>query len=440
MAAALCCVLLLGLLATSGALIYTQPQQVHIVYGEDPTREMYVVWSTVNATQDSSVRYFPQTSPSQLRTATGISSLYKDPGPLGRVQYIHRVKVTGLTPGQKYYYTCGSGSEGWSDMFSFSAMKEGSDWSPRLAVYGDLGNVNPASLPRLQLETEQGMYDAVLHVGDIAYDMYTDNGEVGDEFMRQIEPIAAYIPYLTCPGNHEMAFNFSHYKSRFIMPGDVLGDNMFFSFNMGPAHIISFSSEHYFSFYYGRKLPIHQYQWLEKDLQEATQPANRAQRPWIITMAHRPMYCSNNDQDDCTKHQSVLRTGVPAFGFPGLEPLFYKYGVDLSLWAHEHSYERLWPLYDYKMYNGSTAEPYTNPGAPVHIITGSAGCQEKHDYFKNNTAPWSAFRSDDYGYTRMTINNATHLYMEQVSVEQDGKIIDSFWLKKDHHGAYPPRA
>ena len=31
-----------------------------------------------------------------------------------------------------------------------------------------------------------------------------DNARVGDEFMRQIEPIAANIPYMTCPGNHEM--------------------------------------------------------------------------------------------------------------------------------------------------------------------------------------------------------------------------------------------
>ena len=32
-----------------------------------------------------------------------------------------------------------------------------------------------------------------------------NNGRVGDEFMRQIEPIAAYVPYMTCPGNHEKA-------------------------------------------------------------------------------------------------------------------------------------------------------------------------------------------------------------------------------------------
>ena len=28
---------------------------------------------------------------------------------------------------------------------------------------------------------------------------------VGDAFMRQVESIAAYIPYMTCVGNHESA-------------------------------------------------------------------------------------------------------------------------------------------------------------------------------------------------------------------------------------------
>lgn len=32
-----------------------------------------------------------------------------------------------------------------------------------------------------------------------------NDGQVGDEFMRQIEPIAAYVPYMVCPGNHEEA-------------------------------------------------------------------------------------------------------------------------------------------------------------------------------------------------------------------------------------------
>jgi hypothetical protein len=37
----------------------------------------------------------------------------------------------------------------------------------------------------------------------MAYDMDTDNGRYGDQYMNSIESIAAYIPYMTCPGNHE---------------------------------------------------------------------------------------------------------------------------------------------------------------------------------------------------------------------------------------------
>lgn len=93
------------------------------------------------------------------------------------------------------------------------------------------------------------------------------------------------------------------------------------------------------------------------------------------------MYCTNADNDDCTKFDDRVRAGLPFIGVYGLEKLFYDYGVDVEFWAHEHSYERLWPIYDFNVLNGSLEYPYTNPRAPVHITTGSAGCQENHDSF-----------------------------------------------------------
>lgn len=62
-------------------------------------------------------------------------------------------------------YRCGS-TQGWSRRFRFRALKNGPHWSPRLAVFGDLGADNPRALPRLRRDTQQGMYDAVLHVGE----------------------------------------------------------------------------------------------------------------------------------------------------------------------------------------------------------------------------------------------------------------------------------
>lgn len=218
------------------------------------------------------------------------------------------------------------------------------------------------------------------------------------------------------------------------MPGSP--DAIMYSFNMGPLHIISISTEVYYFMNYGLKPLVFQYEWLENDLAEANLPENRLKRPWIVVMGHRPMYCSNANTDDCTHHETLTRVGLPFLHMFGLEKLLYNYGVDLEIWAHEHSYERLWPIYDYKVYNGSKEEPYRNPGAPVQIVTGSAGCKEGREDF-NATAPyWSAFTSRDYGYTRLKAFNATHLYLEQVSDDKDGAIVDQFWIIKDRHGPY----
>ena len=75
-----------------------------------------------------------------------------------------------------------------------------------------MGNENAQSLGRLQEETQRGLYDAVIHVGDFAYDMHSNDAKVGDQFMQQIEGIAAYLPYMTVPGNHEEKYNFSNYR------------------------------------------------------------------------------------------------------------------------------------------------------------------------------------------------------------------------------------
>nr|XP_019606871.1 PREDICTED: acid phosphatase type 7 isoform X2 [Rhinolophus sinicus] len=417
-----CCLLLFFSLGVQGVPKdpSAAPEQIHLSYPGEPG-SMTVTWTTWVPTL-SEVQFGVQlTGPLPLR-AKGTASLFVDGGHLRRKLYIHRVTLRGLLPGIQYVYRCGS-SQGWSRRFRFRALNDGPHWSPRLAVFGDMGTDNPKALPRLRRDTQQGMYDAVLHVGDFAYDMDQDNARIGDEFMRLIEPVAASLPYMTCPGNHEERYNFSNYKARFSMPGN--NEGLWYSWDLGPAHIISFSTEVYFFLHYGRHLVERQFHWLERDLQKANE--NRAARPWIITMGHRPMYCSNADLDDCTWHESKVRKGLYGKLF-GLENLFYKYGVDLEFWAHEHSYERLWPIYNYQVFNGSREMPYNNPRGPVHIITGSAGCEEKLTRFTLFPRPWSAVRVKEYGYTRLHILNGTHLHIQQVSDDQDGKIVDDVWL------------
>lgn len=58
--------------------------------------------------------------------------------------------------------------------------------------------------------------------------------------------------------------NFSNYKARFSMPGGY--ESMMYSFNLGPAHFISISTEFYYFLYYGIKPVVLQYEWLVNDL------------------------------------------------------------------------------------------------------------------------------------------------------------------------------
>jgi hypothetical protein len=243
--------------------------------------------------------------------------------------------------------------------------------------------------------------------------------------MRRLEPIAATVPYMTTEGNHESGFNFSHYVNRFSMPSNSTSPH-WYSWDMGPAHFISYSTEVYFYSYFSGWGESEQLKWLQEDLARATSPDNRAQRPWIIVYGHRPMYCSNLDRDDCTTPMSVVRAGF--------ESLFFEAGVDIILEAHEHSYERLWPVYNETV----TAQDYVNPVAPVHLVSGTAGCREGTDPMLGPKGPWSAFRSwsaSRHGYGRLEVVNATHVHWEQV-IADDMKLEDEIWIEQHSHGPF----
>ena len=46
-------------------------------------------------------------------------------------------------------------------------------------------------------------FDVIMHVGDFAYNLDTNNGQNGLNFMANVQAIAARIPYMVLPGNHE---------------------------------------------------------------------------------------------------------------------------------------------------------------------------------------------------------------------------------------------
>jgi hypothetical protein len=127
-------------------------------------------------------------------------------------------------------------------------------------------------------------------------------------------------------------------------------------------------------------------QFIEADLKNASQPANRRQQPWIIMWSHRPLYCSDGTtwEGRCISEATKYRANI--------EGLMSAAHVDLHLSGHNHQYERSWPVAGcdsgYKSgcdvqtpdtAPGITASLYKNPKHTVHIVNGAAGDIEGSD-------------------------------------------------------------
>lgn len=412
------------------------PWGMHIAYGNDPHSSMGVMWSTRAHTAGSYCQ--AGTAPDQLtQSFNGSSWLFED---LGNSQWLHRLNMTGFQAGTQYYYRCGDNAGNWSATFNFKTQPmDSDDYQPVIAIFGDFGiDVNAQStLPWLYKDAAAGAFDVVAHIGDFAYDLDSNNGTNGDVFMRNIEQIAAHVPYHTCPGNHESANDFLEYSNRFnVMPGagqSVPGsDSNFHSFNVGKLHFIMASSEVFFYFSeHGLALLPAEYAWLEQDLASV----NRTATPWIVMGAHRPMYCSpNDDSDDCHSILSLMRDGI--VGKYALESLMYKYGVEMFFGAHEHSVEINYPVYQFMWdKNKTNADAFVDFDRPIHILTGAAGCPENQDPWQPVGNPFSAARLNIYGYGRLHVKNETHLFWEVVD-DSTGEAVYSMWIVKHTHGPY----
>ena len=159
-----------------------QPEQVHLSLGTDAS-QMIVTWTTLAATGPCYVEYATDSLLDNKQIAYGSTEIFTDGGSKRKKRFIHRVTLEGLTSNTTYFYRVGH-TEGLlypaKKTFHFKTFPSGDDWSPHLIVFGDLGYENAQSVPRITQEVESGQIDAVLHVGDLAYDMHDSNGDTGE--------------------------------------------------------------------------------------------------------------------------------------------------------------------------------------------------------------------------------------------------------------------
>lgn len=146
--------------------------------------------------------------------------------------------------------------------------------------------------------------------------------------------------------------------------------------------------------------------------------ANRAQVPWIIAMAHKPLYCSTDDYTDCQVGCHKIANAV--------EEIFKDASVDVFLAGHLHNYERTWPVFQ----GNVTAKSYSNPTAPVHVVIGMAGGDEGlTDRLETSTPPWRANKAAQLGYATLDFQSASTMRFEYI-LSESGEVADSFVLTK----------
>ena len=203
--------LLLLLSPSTTDALHSEPEQIHLAFSATPHSSVSIQYSTrpsfllhshsSDPIPRSLVRYGldPQALTNE---AEGSPFLFTDSGPLQLEQYHHVIDITGLTASTRYYYQVGdeeygsgSGGGGLSPkVFSFKTAPDvntlADELPMRLAIYGDMGVDKDGStvLRHLlqHLHRDPDYFDAVLHVGDFAYDMNEKDGVQGDLFMRQI--------------------------------------------------------------------------------------------------------------------------------------------------------------------------------------------------------------------------------------------------------------
>ncbi|GAB9477042.1 Calcineurin-like phosphoesterase [Globisporangium polare] len=440
------------------------PQQMHLAYaGTTAGTAMTVSWATFASIADNAV--WIGASAFTLERIANLeltSTAYYSEGDYSLLH--HHAVLSGLTPNTKYYYKVGSAgdSASQSQVASFVTARPASDATAfTVAVYGDHGDGKYAEDTTELVNTLGAQIDFIYHIGDVSY---ADNDylvpsqslgffyeEVYNKWMNSLTPIMSQVPYMVLVGNHEAEChspncqisktkkdklgNYTAFNTRWRMPSKESGGtlNMWHSFDHGPVHFISISAE---TDYTGA--PTNEYTltnkngnfgnqlaWVEADLKKAA--ANRANVPWIVLGLHRPLY-SLNSADGAGNP-----TGQPQILQAAFEELFIKYGVDVVVAGHQHSYERHLPVArGVAMTEGISADKntYTNPKAPVYIVTGAAGNVEDHTKKPSSTAAWNvASDFENWGISTVKVSRQSLEWKFLASASQ--KVLDQFLMIKN---------
>jgi hypothetical protein len=355
----------------------------------------------------------------------------------------HKVKLTGLTPNQKYYYSIDSftevqagGTEDYSFMTAPSQELASEQIRPiRICVLGDAGRANDtaARVRDGYLKfTGTRHTDLWLMLGDNAYETGTL-----DEYQRGVFDMYPQLlqssPLWTAIGNHDAVsadslWQTGPYYALFSPPiageagGVASGTAAYYSFDYGNIHFICLDS-------YGcdRSPTGAMFAWLSRDLAAS-------KKEWKIAFWHHPPYTKGSHDSDIEIELVEMRERAL--------PILEAADVDLVLCGHSHSYERSYLIKGHygvsdsfttqmqqdggsgrEDESGAYQKSYpSSDGGTVYIVAGTSG-------FADTVSPHPAI------YKSLSIPGSLVLdvhgnKLDAKFIDEQGEVKDYFTMKK----------
>jgi 3',5'-cyclic AMP phosphodiesterase CpdA len=371
----------------------------------------------------------------------------------------HMVTLTGLEPYTKYYYLV----EGFKDTLQgdennyFTTLPlAGKEGKYRIGVFGDCGNNSTHQRnTKEQFEKYLGnnLLNAWILLGDNAYSFGKDIEYQSNFFNSYKDNLLKKSPLFPAPGNHDYqdepyssevaqrSGEIAYYKN-FTMPtkgesgGVPSNTSAYYSFDIGNIHFLSLDSQGEDD--RGLRLfdtTSREVRWVKEDLE-----ANK-NKGWVIAYWHHPPYTMGSHNSNTERQLVKIRENFI--------PILERYGVDLILCGHSHSYERsklmqghYGPMASFTakknlvsnssgFYDGTANScPYIKDESgqgTVYVVAGSSGRVDgKQTTFPHDALPFS---NVDVGGACILEVEGNRLDLKWIC--EDGEIKDRFTMMKN---------
>jgi hypothetical protein len=370
---------------------------------------------------------------------------------------IHEIKLTGLLPYTKYYYSIGSTTStlvaGASDLFFRTAPNYGQKGDYRFWVVGDAGtggNSQRDTRTSFLNYSSNKNIDGWIWLGDNAYDggfdsEYQANVFSNNTFEAPLKNIVVWPAIGNHDYNHNIPFSPSPaYFDIFTLPanaecgGVASGTEKYYSYNYGNIHFVVLDS-----YDVSRSSTGAMATWIQNDLTANTQP-------WVIAYWHHPPYTKGSHNSD----NSNFLDGELVDMRQNIIPILEAKGVDLVLNGHSHVYERSYLLDGHYGYSSSLTpamkKDNTSGSYPVdcayHKQTQATsshkgtvyvvcGCSGKNDSSPASGWPHPAmYKSENTIYGSMAVDVKDNK-LEGKFITSTGTVFDSFTIIKNAGGS-----